>query len=73
MAKKGLDIGIIGLGKFGSALAEQLLEMHIMVMGVETGQRWLDNHPELECLLIYADSSGNLQIWQTDGMPAYIR
>ncbi len=38
MAKNGLEVGIIGLGKFGSALAETLLEMDVMIMGVDRSE-----------------------------------
>ncbi|GAB7080237.1 potassium channel family protein [Megalodesulfovibrio paquesii] len=37
-AKQGLEIGIVGLGKFGSALAERLLEMKVTVIGVDRSE-----------------------------------
>lgn len=38
MAMKSLQIGIIGLGKFGSALAEALLDMDNIVIGVDRSE-----------------------------------
>lgn len=37
-AKKGLEVGIVGLGKFGSALAERLVEMKVTVIGLDRSE-----------------------------------
>jgi len=34
-----------------------------MVMGLERAQQVLEQHPELQAYLIYADKNGDMQVW----------
>ncbi len=39
-----------------------------MVMGLEKTKNFLKKHPELDVFLVFSDSQGRYQTWQTEGM-----
>lgn len=39
-----------------------------MVLGTESAKAFLNEHPELEAYLIFADAEGNLQTWMSEGL-----
>lgn len=39
-----------------------------MVMGLEKAKVFVQKHPEIQALFIYADDDGALQTWQTEGL-----
>lgn len=40
----------------------------IMIMGVDEGKEFLNNHPEIDAYLVYSDPSGELQSYTTQGI-----
>lgn len=43
-----------------------------MVMGLENAQKFISSHQGIEAYLIYSDSTGNLQTWQSEGFSKYL-
>ena len=44
-----------------------------MVMGLTDTQRFLQQHKELDAMLIYEDASGNISTWSSDGFSDHVR
>lgn len=44
----------------------------LMVMGLEDGKAFLENHPELDAYLIYSDNDGQTMEYMTDGFAEWV-
>lgn len=45
----------------------------LMVMGVEKGKKFLEEHPELDVYFIYLEPGGNMQTYYTNGFKTLLR
>ena len=50
-----------------SCMEADALATAFMVMGMETSKKYLNNHPEIDALLIYSNSKGEWLQYQTEG------
>lgn len=57
MAERLGEVVVIGLGRFGAALAETLIELHYEVLGIDPDPRVVEEHSTLLTHLVEADAT----------------
>lgn len=55
-----------------TAARADALATAFMVMGVETAQDWLAQHPEVDALLIFSTEDGEYEMWMSEGFKAMV-